>query len=142
LQKARNKQFKETMKNFGWTVFAQFITLVHFVVDKLVALILEMVWGDRKNCPKLDNNQFISKSAVELAGMIRKKEITSHQVVKAYIDRIAEINPSINAIFDGPFLEALDEAKAIDEKISAGLITEEEFVQKPFLGNLWNCLIY
>lgn len=35
---------------------------------------------------------------------------------------------------DGPFLDALDEAKAIDEKIASGKLTEKDFAEKPFLG--------
>lgn len=35
---------------------------------------------------------------------------------------------------DGPFMEALNEAKSIDMRIEDGLITEEEFIGKPFLG--------
>ncbi len=45
-----------------------------------------------------------------------------------------QINPVLNAVVDGPFMEALNEAKSIDLKIEGGLITDEEFKEKPFLG--------
>lgn len=86
--------------------------------------------------------------------MIRAKEISSYKLVESYINRmnkvnsmekqivfgppsipdIFQINPILNAVVDGPFMEALNEAKSIDERIANGLVTVEEFAQKPFLG--------
>ena len=40
----------------------------------------------------------------------------------------------MNAVIHGPFVEALDEAKAIDERISKGKVSDDEFEEKPFLG--------
>lgn len=40
----------------------------------------------------------------------------------------------VNAVVDGPFNDALDEVRLIDERIASGSITEEEFQRKPFLG--------
>jgi fatty acid amide hydrolase 2 len=107
---------------------------IHFVIDKMVAFVLEQYWGERKRCPRLAKDEFITKSAVELAAMIRRREVTAHQVVQAYIERIAETNSLVNAVLDGPFVEAMDEAKAIDERINSNSVTDEEFEQKPFLG--------
>lgn len=45
------------------------------------------------------------------------------------------MNPLLNAVVDGPFaIEALEEAKRIDDRLAKGLITEEECLRKPFLG--------
>lgn len=44
------------------------------------------------------------------------------------------MNSVINAVVDGPFQEALEEAKAIDQMIARGQISEAEFSEKPFLG--------
>lgn len=38
------------------------------------------------------------KSAVELAGMIRRKEVSPVEVVEAFLQRIENVNPQINAI--------------------------------------------
>lgn len=35
---------------------------------------------------------------------------------------------------DGPFMDALDEAKAIDDQIITGKVSEKDFAEKPFLG--------
>lgn len=46
-----------------------------------------------------------------------------------------QVNKLLNAIVDGPFAdEALAEASKIDERLERGLVSEEEFRRKPFLG--------
>lgn len=119
----------------GWSILKMIFAFLHVLVSKLVSSILELYWGEKKSCPPLKGNFFITRSATELAQRIRQKEITSYEVVEAYIDRANEINPSLNFIIDGPFAdEALAEAKAIDERIENNQISEDEFSEKPFLG--------
>jgi fatty acid amide hydrolase 2 len=117
-----------------WGLLIYFLQLVRILVDKIVNFVLELYWGEKSQCPTLRKDFFITKSAVEIAELIRNQDITVYQVVNAYINRLIEINPVLNAVLDGPFLEALDEAQKIDERISKGLISEEEFSEKPFLG--------
>jgi len=38
------------------------------------------------------------KSAVELAAMIRDREVSSREVVQAHLDRVEAVNPHLNAI--------------------------------------------
>lgn len=57
--------------------------------------------------------------ATKLAELIRNREVTSVEVVRAHLDRIDAINPTINAIVtwaDG----ALDAAVAADEALAPG----------------------
>jgi fatty acid amide hydrolase 2 len=125
------KMFKE----FGKALLTNLLIFTRMLVDFIVEWALEKYWGDKKVCPALKKDFFVTKSAVELAEMIRNKELTSYQVVSAYIDRIKDVNPFINAIIDGPFVEeAIGEAKKVDEKISSGSISETEWAEKPFLG--------
>lgn len=121
-------------KDMSWSLLVNFIYIIRLLVDKLVNTCLEWYLGDRKKCPSLRKDFFVTKSAVEIAELIRNKEITSYQVVNAYINRIIETNPVLNAIIDGPFMEALDEATKIDEQISKGSVSEHDFKEKPFLG--------
>lgn len=122
------------MKDMFWSLLVNFVYIIRMLVDKIVDTVLENYLEGKKKCPDLKKDFFITKSAVEIAELIRNKDITSYQVVNAYINRIIETNPVINAIIDGPFMEALDEASKIDERIAKGLISEEEFSEKPFLG--------
>ena len=122
------------MKGMAWSLLINFIYIVRMLFDKLIEIILEKYWGEKKQCLQLKKDFFITKSAVEIASMIKSKQLTSHQVVKAYCDRMNECNPMLNAVIDGPFSEALDQAQEIDGKIAKGLISEEEWSEKPFLG--------
>lgn len=117
-----------------WNLLISFFYLLRLTFDKVVSLVLEMYWGQKQTCPPLKKDFFVTKSAVEIAELIRNQDITVHQIVNAYINRMIEVNPVLNGVVDGPFLEALDEAQQIDERISKGLISEEEFSEKPFLG--------
>ncbi|XP_034934312.1 fatty-acid amide hydrolase 2-A-like [Chelonus insularis] len=60
-------------------------------------------------------NQLLSYSACELAKKIRLGQVTCEAVVQAYIDRIKEVNPYLNAMVDDRFDEALNEAKVCDK---------------------------
>lgn len=118
-----------------WNLLFSFFLLIRKLIDKVLNFVLELYWGhEAKKCPPLRKDFFVTKSAIEIAELIRNQDITVHQVVNAYINRMIEVNPVINAVIDGPFLEALDEATQIDERIAKGLISEEEFSEKPFLG--------
>lgn len=122
------------IKDMFWGLLIYFLQLLRIIIDKIVNFVLELYWGEKLKCPPLRKDFFITKSAIEIAELIRNQDITVYQVVNAYINRLIEINPVLNAVVDGPFLEALDEAQKIDERISKGLISEEEFSEKPFLG--------
>lgn len=113
------------------------VFLVYFVrslVDKAVNAVLGMYLGDKRVCPDLRKDFFITKSAVEIAELIRNRDITSYEVVNGYINRIIEVNPVLNAVMDGPFMSALDEARRIDDLILTGEISSHDFKEKPFLG--------
>lgn len=55
--------------------------------------------------------------------------------MNAYIERVKEVNPIVNAVVGFRFEQALEEAKRIDELISSNYKTEEEMEREmPFLG--------
>jgi fatty acid amide hydrolase 2 len=121
-------------KDMFWSLFINFVYIIRLLVDKLVDTVLEYYLGEKKKCPDLKKDFLVTKSAVEIAELIRNEEITSYQVVNAYINRIIETNPILNAVVDGPFMDALDEATKIDDRIKRKLISLHEFNEKPFLG--------
>ena len=55
-----------------------------------------------------------SLSAVELAGAIRRRQVSSREVVEAYLWRIEETNPSVNAVAVVFGERALDAARTAD----------------------------
>lgn len=67
--------------------------------------------------------------------MIRSKQVKCEDVIKAYVDRIQEVNPFVNAVVEERFEAALLEARKIDEEIEKGLRTSEEMEKEtPLLG--------
>lgn len=62
-------------------------------------------------------------------------QVTSVQVMIAFIKRIKQVNPLLNAVVDQRYKEALAEAYIADELIASDKFTVQELrEQKPFLG--------
>jgi amidase len=59
-------------------------------------------------------------SATKLARMIRTRKVSATEVVRAFIARIEEVNPKVNAIVTFLPEQALKRAKALDRKGAAG----------------------
>ena len=59
-------------------------------------------------------------TARDLAGAIRRRELSAREVVAWHLDRIAEVNPRLNAIVSLRPEAALDEADAADRHAGAG----------------------
>ncbi len=60
------------------------------------------------------------RGALELAGMIARREVTSREVVEAHLARIDEVNPQLNAIVRRLDDEARAGADAADRAVAAG----------------------
>ncbi|KAK5858669.1 hypothetical protein PBY51_002790 [Eleginops maclovinus] len=74
-------------------------------------------------------------SATQLAKKIRRKEVSSVEVVRAYIDRIQEVNPFLNAVIKDRFDAALQEASQVDKLIEEETGGEEVLEDRlPLLG--------
>ena len=58
--------------------------------------------------------ELLSLSATRMAQMIRERQISSVDLVQAHLDRIAEVNPKINAAIEVFGESALAEARAAD----------------------------
>lgn len=58
--------------------------------------------------------------AVDIAGAIRRREVTSREAVEAYLQRIAEVNPRVNAVTVTLADSALTAADAADAVVAAG----------------------
>ena len=59
-------------------------------------------------------------TARDLAGAIRRRELSAREVVAWHLDRIAQVNPRLNAIVSLVPEAALDEADAADRRAAAG----------------------
>jgi Asp-tRNA(Asn)/Glu-tRNA(Gln) amidotransferase A subunit family amidase len=63
---------------------------------------------------------FLTDSAAELAAMVRRKEISSRELVQHALDRIEAIDGQVNAFVEVDPARALYDAAAVDEAIAAG----------------------
>uniref|UniRef100_A0A4W4EMF9 Amidase domain-containing protein n=1 Tax=Electrophorus electricus TaxID=8005 RepID=A0A4W4EMF9_ELEEL len=80
-------------------------------------------------------NPLLKLSAVQLAEKIRKREVSSVEVVQAFIDRIQEVNPLLNAMVNDRFSSALSEAAHVDQLIEEHTGGEEVLQEQlPLLG--------
>lgn len=61
-------------------------------------------------------NYLLTCSGTKLAELVRKKEVSSFEIVKIHIEQIKKVNPILNAMVKDRFEEALNEAKEADEK--------------------------
>jgi aspartyl-tRNA(Asn)/glutamyl-tRNA(Gln) amidotransferase subunit A len=66
------------------------------------------------------SNDIFSLSAVELAGKIKAKQVSSVEAVKVFLDRIEKLEPKIKAFVTLLGKEALESAKIIDGKLARG----------------------
>ncbi|XP_028986848.1 fatty-acid amide hydrolase 2-B [Betta splendens] len=87
-----------------------------------------------KKLPPVDN-PLLLMSATQLATKIRRKEVSSVEVVQAYIDRIQEVNPFLNAVVKDRFAAALQESAQVDKLIEEESGGEEVLEDRlPLLG--------
>ncbi len=70
------------------------------------------------------------RSAVELAGMIRDKSVSSVDVVESHLRRIDEVNPSLNAVTVTLAESALEMAKKADNAATSGPLHGVPFTVK------------
>jgi len=62
-------------------------------------------------------NKLLTLSGCKLAEMIRKREVSSSEVVEAHISQIQKVNPVINAVVKDRFGAAREEAKSADQAL-------------------------
>jgi fatty acid amide hydrolase 2 len=74
--------------------------------------------GSGEKMPPIQN--LLLDTATTIAHKIRKRKVTSREVVETYIARIKEVNPILNCVVDERFIEALEDAHKVEEFIQSG----------------------
>ena len=64
--------------------------------------------------------EITTATAAELARRIAAREVSSEEVTRAHLDRIAEVDGEINAFLHVGAEEALEAARAVDARVGAG----------------------
>lgn len=118
-----------------WNIIPSFLKVIFWLFQFVASKILSIIYSSTPKTVPTIQNSLLTESAFSIAKRIRKKKVKSHEVVKAFIDRINEINDVLNCVVDNRFEEALEEAKKVDELIASGIKTEEELeTETPLLG--------
>mgnify|MGYP004008465549 FL=1 len=65
-------------------------------------------------------DELIHTSATKLAKAIRDKKVSSKEVVEAYLEQIAAVNPNLNALVQLAADSALTQAKNMDDSLARG----------------------
>jgi amidase len=92
--------------------------LTFFYPERLIKLCLyklKMLWDGTMS-------EIIFRSASQLARSVRNREISSEELVSAYLDRIEAANPKINAVVQLRAEAALEEARGYDAALAKGEI--------------------
>ncbi|XP_020496024.2 fatty-acid amide hydrolase 2-B [Labrus bergylta] len=116
-----------------------FLVVVFKAVTGFLCLVFRLFAPQRSNLvgkkvPPV-SDPLLLLSAKQLASKIRRKEVTSVEAVQAYIDRIQEVNPLLNAIIKDRFDAALQEAAMVDKLIEEETGGEEVLEDRlPLLG--------
>lgn len=126
---------KSHVSRARYYIFKLFLGL-RYCLDLLIDRLFGIYFDSKRDYIPKVTNKIVLESATALAKKIQRRELTSSEVVKAFIERIHQVNPIINAIVDNRFEEALSEAQQIDADIANGTIQEVDFQDKPFLGKV------
>lgn len=65
-------------------------------------------------------SDLVFRSAGELAGLIRSRQLSSTELVSAFLERIAALNPRLNAFITVTADQALARARTLDRALAAG----------------------
>nr|XP_042910295.1 fatty-acid amide hydrolase 2-A isoform X2 [Parasteatoda tepidariorum] len=120
------------MTNFKYYLKRCFFLFCCVLLETILAVVY--YWVKKKTIPPI-RNSLLLKSATTLAEEIREGKLKGEDVIQAYVDRILEVNPIINAVVQDNFEEALREAKEVDTFIESGEFSLKELKEeKPLLG--------
>jgi amidase len=73
----------------------------------------------------MKTNSLIYRSALELAGLMCRGEVSAEEVVKAHLERLREVNPMLNAVIQIAPESAIEQAREADAAVRAGEPTGE-----------------
>ena len=75
----------------------------------------EYIYGKHGVAVREPLNPVVKLSACGIVQSIKERKLKCREIIQAFIDRIHEVNPLLNAVVGDRFEEALEEARHIDE---------------------------
>ena len=118
------------LKRLVYSFFKTLFSIYFQVVD---LAFLTVNYFHRKESVEKPEDNLLLISATDAAEMIRTRELTASDLISAYINRIKDVNPLINAIATDNFEEALKEAEQVDAYLDKIDRNSDEFTNVSFL---------
>ncbi|UJR29943.1 hypothetical protein I4U23_017490 [Adineta vaga] len=118
----------------------KFISFILWIIRSFLSIWIHLgfriIYGNQKSKLPPIKNQLLLQPATVIAKRIRERQVTSYEVIRAYIDRIKEIQPFVNVYVDERFEQALNEAREIDRILDSDISLPEQWSEEraPFLG--------
>lgn len=130
----RNKLLELDHRFTAMILKVRIVLSILSVIRAIFRPILLFLYKKPPSIPPITHSIY-TLSATKLAKKIRQREITSYEVVQAYVTRIKQVNPFLNAVVDERFFAAIFEAKDHDEQLKAGKFDIETLEkEKPLYG--------
>ncbi|CAF2073998.1 unnamed protein product, partial [Rotaria magnacalcarata] len=101
-----------------------------------IRLGFHLIYGDQKFKLQPIAYQILLEPATVIAKSMRQRQVTSYEVVRAYIGRLKSVQSYLNVYVDERFEEALDEARKVDELLDNKDSFSDQYSEEriPFLG--------
>ncbi|KAJ8315772.1 hypothetical protein KUTeg_007922 [Tegillarca granosa] len=117
------------------TLVKHIVTLIGIVCRPILNWLFSKIYDEGKQIVPPIKNQLCLQSATSLAKKIRNKETKAVEVMEAFINRVKEVNPIINAVVDERFELAIQEAIAVDKILESDNL-DDKWSEKnaPLLG--------
>lgn len=98
----------------------------------------EFIYGKHGVAVREPLRPALKLSACAIVQSVKQRKLTCQEIIQAFIDRIHEVNPLLNAVVGDRFIEALEEARHIDEVLDSSEADSYEeksiLLNKPLLG--------
>lgn len=117
-------------------VLIKIFTFLRYYFETFYNWLFDLYYNSKKRRVGDVKDNLLLESAISLAKKVREGNLKSEVIVRAFIERIIEVNPLLNAVVENRFDDAINEAKEIDKNIANGIYTEDDFNEKPFLGEI------
>ncbi|KAJ8673613.1 hypothetical protein QAD02_004875 [Eretmocerus hayati] len=133
--KPKGEKMESNFKTLIIDVIKFIFIQIHALFDCVVDFAFGLYYDSKaKKVPPV-KNKLLLESTVSLAKKIRERQISSEEVVAAFIDRCKEVNGLLNAIVEEDYENALQQAREVDKQLKKNEHSKEELEKdKPLLG--------
>lgn len=106
-----------------------------YLLSLLITPIIRLQYFKKRKLLPPIQNKLLLLSATEIARRIREKEVSSEDVVRAYVQRCKDVNPIVNAIVESRYEAAIREAHGVDEFLTWTEKSQDALAREtPLLG--------